>query len=270
MKTILRPFRPLLRAPRGCRGIFNLAWCCAFCSWSITWASSIISPDSPSPVYSLSPKTLGVLKSLDSPSRFTRSWTRAPRRRRPASKCHLLKEYQRVGKDIDVKDRSNFDITRDGAAKEASLRRQRRVIIFEYKDTRRFVKERICTTSTDDPETGAFKGDKTDTAALMSCGSKNARLLHRGPWGTLGAGLTSPRVRHLRANLRTTISRRATSISPAGEVPRTRPVVIGSRSPSRRSKSRAWKILANNGKLIVLLDLMSCRRTTCSRSMAEI
>ena len=126
---------------------------------------------SQSQFYTLSPKTVEVLKKLDSPITSTPFWMSRIRPSRSRSPT-LLKEYQQAGgKNMTVeKIDPAFDITRaTELQKKLHFDGNDHLVIFKYKDrSPRFVKQDdLFDINPMTGQVGAFKGEQQLTAAII-------------------------------------------------------------------------------------------------------
>lgn len=215
--------------------------------------------------YTLSPKTEDVLKRLDSPMViYTFLDEKNPLQAEQIAT--LLKEYQRIGgKNIEVeKIDPAYDITRAAELqKKLNFDGNDHLVIFEYKDhAPRFVKQDdLYDLNPMTGQVGAFKGEQQFTAAILSLiEGKVAKVYfteghgehpvqdNSTPtgYGLVGASLKNENVETANLNL-----------GQKGDVPDDADAVIiagPSIGFSPIEIEALDKYLANNGKLLVLLD----------------
>ena len=223
---------------------------------------------STSQFYTLSPKTVEVLKHLDSPiTIYTFLDLNSPAASGQVDQITmLLKEYQRVaGKNIDVeKIDPNFDMPR-----AVTLQKQLRfngsdhLLIFEKKGhPPQFVKqEDLYDFNPVTQQIGAFKGEQQITGVIINLvEGKLAKVYFTQGHGehSLQDATTKLGYGILGENLKSdSISPDNLNLSQQGEVPADADAVViagPSISFSQLEVDALDKYLANNGKLLVLLD----------------
>jgi ABC-type uncharacterized transport system involved in gliding motility auxiliary subunit len=220
---------------------------------------------STSQFYTLSPKTVDVLKNLDSPvSVYT--YLNEQNSGQSDEITNLLKEYQHAaGKNMTVEKIDQlYDPTRAIALqKELHFDGADHLVIFQYKDkSPRFVKqEDLFDVNPMTGQVGAFKGEQQLTAAIIGLVEGKASKVYfteghgehsirdaTSPqgFGTVGAMLKNENVEVENINL-----------AEKGEVPADADAVViagPSIAFSNIEKEALDKYLAGNGKLFVLLD----------------
>jgi len=220
---------------------------------------------SQSQFYTLSQKTVDVLKKLDSPiTAYT--FLNEQNSGQAEEISNLLKEYQQAaGKNLTVeKIDPAYDITRAAQLqKDLHFDGNDHLVIFKYKDRApRFVKEEdLFEINPMNGQVGAFKGEQQLTAAIIGLVEGKASKIYfteghgehsiqdatspRG-YGLVGQSLKNENVETANLNLAQT-----------GEVPADADAVIIAGPSIAFSAIEAEaldKYLANNGKLLVLLD----------------
>lgn len=219
---------------------------------------------STSQYYTLSPKTTEILKKLDAPiAVFTFLDERAAAQSEQVT--NLLKEYQHVaGKNMTLE---KIDPLYD-SARAADLQKKLHfdgndhLVIFEYKDrSPRFVKqEDLFDMNPMTGQVGAFKGEQQLTAAIVSLveGAPSKVYFTEGH-GERSIQDTSPRGLATVAGMlkNENIESGHLNLAAKGEVPADADAVViaGPAIAFSAMESDALdKYLANNGKLMVLLD----------------
>jgi len=219
---------------------------------------------SQSQFYTLSPKTIDILKKIDSPITITtllndKDINHADQIDR------LLKEYQRVaGKNIVVeKIDLAYDMTRAAELqKRLHFQATDFLIIFEYKGNSRFIKQDdLYETNPLTGQVGSFKGEQKITSTLVSIleGKTSKVYFTEGHgehplqdsntalgYGAVGASLKQDNIDAANLNL-----------ASKGEVPVDADAVViagPSISFSTIEIQALDKYLQNNGKLFILLD----------------
>ncbi len=217
---------------------------------------------SQSQFYALSPKTVDVLKHLDSPVKVT-TLLATPQYQQEID--GLLKEYERVGgKNFTLE---KLDPAYD-AARAAELQKRLQfdgsdsLVIFEYKGQSRFVKQAdLFEMNPMTNQMGAFKGEQQFTATLISLVEGKASKIYftegHGEHATQdsqsqqGYGLAAQSLKN--DNVETANLNLASS----GEVPADAEAVVIAGPSIAFSPIEVQALdhyLANNGKLLVLLD----------------
>jgi len=220
---------------------------------------------SESQFYTLSPKTIDVLKQLDSPvTAYTFLNQQNPGQAEEIS--NLLKEYQQAGGKNMVVEKIDpaFDIARaTQLQKELHFDGNDHLVIFTYKDrTPHFVKqEDLFEINPMTGQVGGFKGEQQLTSAIVALVEGKASKIYfteghgehsiqdinsRQGYGTVGALLKNDNVETANLNL-----------AQKGEVPPDADAVViagPSISFSPIEAEALDKYLANHGKLLVLLD----------------
>ena len=220
---------------------------------------------SSSQFYTLSPKTIDELKKLDSPvTAYTFLDERDPAQTEQITT--LLKEYQRIGNKNFVVEKIDpaYDITRAAELQKAlHFDGNDHLVIFKYKDRApRFVKqEDLFEINPMTNQVGAFKGEQQLTAAITSLveGKVSKVYFTEGHGehpiqdatspqgcGILGQSLKNENVEIANLNL-----------AQKGDVPPDADAVViagPSIAFSALEAEALDKYLANNGKLLVLLD----------------
>jgi ABC-type uncharacterized transport system involved in gliding motility auxiliary subunit len=220
---------------------------------------------SQSQFYTLSPKTLDVLKKLDSPITVY-TFLNEQNAGQADEIATLLKEYQQAGgKNISVeKIDPAYDIARAAALqKELHFDGNDHLVIFKYKDRApRFVKqEDLFEVNPMTGAVGAFKGEQQLTAAIVGLVEGKPSMIYftqghgehsiqdvNSPqgYGTVAAMLKNENVEAASLNL-----------AQKGEVPADADAVViagPAISFSAIEEEALDKYLTNNGKLLVLLD----------------
>jgi ABC-type uncharacterized transport system involved in gliding motility auxiliary subunit len=218
---------------------------------------------SQSQFYTLSPKTVDVLKHLDSPVTVTTVFSSTARNPEPIE--NLLKEYERVGgknftyQKIDPA----YDITKAAdLQKRLQFDGNENTVIFEYKDRHQFVNENeLFDINPMTQQIGAFKGEQVFTAALVSLVEGKASKVYfteghgehplqdaetPAGYGLVGQLLKSENVQTANLNL-----------ASLGDVPTDAKAVViaGPTIPFSPVEAQAiGRYLANNGKLFILVD----------------
>jgi ABC-type uncharacterized transport system involved in gliding motility auxiliary subunit len=216
---------------------------------------------SQSQFYTLSPKTIDVLKHLDAPVTVTTLLN--PRYEEQIE--NLLKEYQHVGgKNFTVEKLDPaYDVARAAELqKKLQFDGRDNLVIFQYKDRTQFVKQDdLYETNPMTQQIGAFKGEQQFTAALIALIEGKASKVYfteghgehavqdqDGPngYGVVGQSLKNENV--ITENL---------NLASKGDVPADADAVViagPSISFSPLEEQAIDRYLANNGKLFVLLD----------------
>jgi ABC-type uncharacterized transport system involved in gliding motility auxiliary subunit len=223
---------------------------------------------STSQFYTLSPKTLDVLKQLDSPiSAYTFLDSQSQQAVGQAEQINnLLKEYQQAsGKNFTVERIDPaYDIARaTELQKELHFDGNDHLVIFKYKDKPpRFVKEEdLYDMNPMTGQVGDFKGEQVITAALIGLVEGKPSLVYF----TEGHGEHSPQDDRsatgyglLVASLKNeNIEVESLNLAQKGEVPDDADAVVIAGPSIAFSKIEAdalAKYVQNNGKLLVLLD----------------
>jgi ABC-type uncharacterized transport system involved in gliding motility auxiliary subunit len=216
---------------------------------------------SQSQFYTLSPKTKDLLQHLDSPVRVTTLLSP----KYEAEIENLLKEYERVGgKNFTVE---KLDSAYD-AARAAELQKRLQfdgsesLVIFEYKDRSRFVKQDdVYEINPMTQQVGAFKGEQQFTAALVALvegkasrvyfteGHGERSLQDTGSadgYGLLAQSLKNENIETAQLNL-----------AAKGDVPADADAVVIAGPETSFSPMEAQALgryLVNNGKLFILAD----------------
>ena len=215
--------------------------------------------------YTLSPKTVDVLKHLDSPVKATVLFNSKAQQQYQQQINNLLEEYERVaGKNFSIeKVDPAYDIAR---AAELQKRLQfdgtENLVIFEYKGHSRFVKqEDLYDINPMTQQVGAFKGEQQFTAALMGLiEGKTSKVYFteghgehaiRDSESPQGFGLVVQNLKN--ENIETD----SLNLAVKGEVPADADAVViagpvVSFSPVETQALDAY--LQRNGKLLVLVD----------------
>ena len=220
---------------------------------------------SESQFYALSPKTVDLLKKLDSPvTAYTFLNQQNPGQMEEIS--NLLKEYQEAGGKNMVVEKIDpaFDITRaTQLQKQLHFDGNDHLVIFTYKDrSPRFVKqEDLFEINPMTGQVGAFKGEQQLTSAIVALVEGKPSKIYfteghgehsiedtnsRQGYGSVAALLKND-------NVETAIL----SLAQKGEVPADADAVViagPSISFSSLEAQALDKYLANHGKLLVLLD----------------
>jgi ABC-type uncharacterized transport system involved in gliding motility auxiliary subunit len=220
---------------------------------------------SQSQFYTLSQKTVDVLKKLDSPiTAYT--FLNEQNVGQTDEITNLLKEYQQVGGKNMVVEKIDpaYDIARAAELqKELHFDGNDHLVIFKYKDrAARFVKqEDLFEINPMTGQVGAFKGEQQLTAALIGLVEGRPSRIYfteghgehsiqdatsRQGYGTVAAMLKNENVEAANLNLAAT-----------GDVPADADAVVIAGPAISFSSIEAEaldKYLANNGKLLVLLD----------------
>jgi len=220
---------------------------------------------STSQFYTLSPKTKEVLKKLDSPLRITTILINNERAQYWDQTQNLLKEYQRVGgKNVNVeKVDPVYDRARAVALQnELHFSGTDNLIIFQYKDGNRFVKQNdLVDMNPMTQQVSGYKGEQQFTSAIESLvEGKPSRVYFTAGhgehavtdsatatgYGLLGQSLKGENMEIEELNL-----------AARGEVPPDADAVViaGPSVPFSGPEAQALdKYVAKNGKLLVLLD----------------
>jgi len=220
---------------------------------------------SESQYYTLSPKTNEILKKLDSPiTVYTFLDDRNVAQSEQVS--NLLKEYQQAaGKNMTLE---KIDLLYDPARatelqKKLHFDGNDHLVIFEYKDrSPRFVKqEDLFDLNPMTGQVGAFKGEQQLTSAILGLveGTPSKIYFTEGHGERSIQDMTSPRGYGIVASLLKNENVEATNLNLAakGEVPDDADAVViagPSITFSAMESDALDKYLANNGKLLVLLD----------------
>ena len=215
--------------------------------------------------YTLSPKTVDVLKHLDSPVRVTILFSSKAQQQYQGQIQNLLEEYERVaGKNFTVeKVDPAFDIARAAdLQKRLQFDGTENLIIFEYKGKTRFVKqEDSYEINPMTQQVGAFKGEQQITAALVALVEGTASHIYF----TEGHGEHSPHdsdsaqgygfvAQALKNN---NVETADLNLAAKGEVPADADAVIIAGPSIGFSPVEVQALdqyLSNNGKLFILLD----------------
>ena len=215
--------------------------------------------------YTLSPKTVDVLKHLDSPVKATVLFNSKAQQQYQQQITNLLEEYERVaGKNFSIeKVDPAYDIAR---ASELQKRLQfdgtENLIIFEYKGHSRFVKqEDLYDINPMTQQVGAFKGEQQFTAALTALiEGKTAKVYFTEGHGEhpsrdsdspQGYGIVAQNLKN--ENVETD----SLNLAVKGEVPADADAVVIAGPAVSFSTIEAQALdsyLNRNGKLFILLD----------------
>lgn len=216
---------------------------------------------SKSQFYSLSPKTVDVLKNLHSPVTITTMLAPAYQNQIDA----LLKEYQRLGgKNIVVQKLDPaYDVARAAEMqKRLGFDGSQNLLIFEYKDAHRFVpQEDLFEVNPMTQQVGGFKGEQKITASILTLVEGHSSKIYytegHGEHDPVdaqnphGAGLVNATLKQ--ENIETA----TLNLGAKGAVPEDADAVVIAGPTSSFSPAEAGALdayLAHNGKLLVLLD----------------
>jgi ABC-type uncharacterized transport system involved in gliding motility auxiliary subunit len=220
---------------------------------------------SSSQFYTLSPKTQEVLKKLDSPLRITTILINKERAQYWDQTQNLLKEYQRVGgKNVTVeKVDPVYDRARAVALQnELHFTGTDNLVIFQYKNGNRFVKQDdLVDLNPMTQEVSGYKGEQQFTSAIVSLEEgKPSKVYFTAGHGehaindnatAAGYGLVNQALKGENLDIA------ELNLAARSDVPADAQAVViaGPSVPFSATEAQALdKYLANNGKLLVLLD----------------